>query len=170
MLLGDRIKDSNDICKDGASHNSVGNENDVQHQVSSCESENDFASLNAPSYLFGKRFSEEDRYEKDWFTDSTKTGVFSRVDSCNRTEYSHFAKVYQSLIKIARAYTLTPEVANFAIIGNKNLLSTWGFERMQNETWFLMQWMSDWPDLPKLYHESETLESYLFGQKQLVRE
>ncbi|MCO5609299.1 hypothetical protein L7F22_063525 [Adiantum nelumboides] len=170
MLLGDRIKDSNDFCKDGASRNSVGIENDVQHQVASCESENDFASLNAPSYLFGKRFSEEDRYEKNWFTDSTKTGVFARVDGCNRTEYSHFAKVYQSLIKIARAYTLTPEVANFAIIGNKNLLSTWGFERMQNETWFLMQWMSDWPDLSKLYYESETLESYLFGQKQLVKE
>ncbi|KAI5071041.1 hypothetical protein GOP47_0013292 [Adiantum capillus-veneris] len=170
MLLGDITEDNDEFSNDGLSRNPVGNGNDVHHQVVSCEFENDLTSLSGPSVLLGAKSSEEGRYKKNWFTDSTKSGVFIPVEGCNRTEYSHFAKVYQSLIKIASAYTLTPELANFAIIGNKTLLSTWGFDRFQNQTWFLVQWMSDWPNLPRLYYGSEALESYLFGQKQLVSE
>lgn len=170
MLVEDITRDKNEFPSNDISRNLVGKNNDGQQKVVSCNDEVEVLSMNSPRFLFAKKSSEEDRHEKSWFTDRTKSGVLTQVEGCNSTEYSRFANVYQRLIKIVRAYTLTPELANFAVVKNKRLLSTWGIEKMQNHTWFLVQWVSDWPNLPRLYYESETLESFFFGSKQLVRE
>ncbi|KAH7440253.1 hypothetical protein KP509_04G098300 [Ceratopteris richardii] len=166
-LLEDLIK--NVIRPEGDSI-SYSPQNNGDEQTISCESEPEFGLGYSQSLLFQTSSSGWEISQKISSPKNVKSVIFGQLDSCNNTEYTHFVSIHRNLVKFVKTYILTPEQVDFAIVENKSLLPALGIDVMQNHTWFLMQWIPDWPDLPLLYDEHEELHSFLFHPKKLVNE
>ena len=95
---------------------------------------------------------------------------FDRIRGCNQTDYKHYAMLYQNLSRIARVHVLTPDYVDFGIIRDKSLVLDLGMDKMQNFTWFLMVQTMGQPDAPKIYFETETMDSFISDSMQLVPE